>query len=177
MSKHTWRVTGADRSTGDDRVVTVDADDEEQATRRANRRGLVVKSATEVRHTTEEVGRHPDAAFTASGFRRLATAVGAAIVIVCLPLFYINAFYFAEAEPTQEQRFEEIAKTAILNKLRSPSTAEFSDVSVRDVGNTRWVVSGSVDAQNRFGAMVRGDFAVRLSGGGSVIRATIAMRE
>lgn len=40
-------------------------------------------------------------------------------------------------------------------ELKAPGTAEFGEASV-DVGeNGRYVVSGSVDAQNSFGAMIR----------------------
>ena len=37
-----WEVTGADRQTGDDRTVLIDADTEDSARRRANRQGVVV---------------------------------------------------------------------------------------------------------------------------------------
>jgi hypothetical protein len=38
-----WEVVGADRKTGLDRVIIIDADDEAQARRRANRQGILVE--------------------------------------------------------------------------------------------------------------------------------------
>jgi hypothetical protein len=43
-----WQVTGADRKTGADRTITVDAEDEAQAWRRANREGVLVATATSI---------------------------------------------------------------------------------------------------------------------------------
>ena len=40
-----WEVTGADRQTGQERRVLIDADDEASARRRANRRGVLVSEA------------------------------------------------------------------------------------------------------------------------------------
>jgi len=45
MSMQNWRVTGANRESGEDQTITVEAANEAQATRRAVRRGLVVSGA------------------------------------------------------------------------------------------------------------------------------------
>ena len=53
----TWIVTGADRAEGTDLSIEIEAADEAQARRRANRRGLLVKSAAPapaVAHDDEE---------------------------------------------------------------------------------------------------------------------------
>lgn len=50
--------------------------------------------------------------------------------------------------------------------LRSPSTAEFSGEQVRSAGTDEWTVTGSIDAQNAFGATVRATYTcdIRLDG-------------
>lgn len=68
-------------------------------------------------------------------------------------------------------------ESSVKNRLKSPSTAEFSDTSAREGGEyvyndiparyremenvTTWVVTGPVDAQNGFGATVRNKFNCR----------------
>lgn len=46
----------------------------------------------------------------------------------------------------------------IPKRLKAPATAEFSGVSVTTAGDT-YTVTGSVDSQNSFGALVRSSFA------------------
>jgi len=58
-----------------------------------------------------------------------------------------------------------IAKTAVMERLKSPSTAEFcgnSDYTVTCLGDT-WTVRGTVDAQNGFGAVLRSSFTVKFT--------------
>jgi len=53
-------------------------------------------------------------------------------------------------------------KEIVEGRLKAPSTAEFcskSEANIREDGNT-WTVSGYVDAENSFGAMIRNDFTV-----------------
>lgn len=62
------------------------------------------------------------------------------------------------------------AQTFVGNQLRCPSTADFGwqtySEAVTSLGGNRYAVSGYVDSQNGFGAMVRTQFAceVRKSG-------------
>ena len=46
----------------------------------------------------------------------------------------------------------------IKDRLKSPSTADFSDESPTETGKQTWRVSGSVDSENGFGAMIRNDY-------------------
>lgn len=58
-----------------------------------------------------------------------------------------------------------VAEKAVKNKLKSPSTAEFcshKEYSITCSRNT-WTVSGYVDAQNSFGAMLRNNFTVKFT--------------
>ena len=49
-------------------------------------------------------------------------------------------------------------KELVREKLRTPSTAEFPEVNFRDIDGKSFEISGSFDAQNGFGAMLRGSF-------------------
>ena len=44
------------------------------------------------------------------------------------------------------------------DRLKSPSTADFSDENREQLTDTVFVVTGSVDSENGFGAMIRNDF-------------------
>jgi hypothetical protein len=48
-------------------------------------------------------------------------------------------------------------KTFVKDKLRAPSTAKFADHSVTHTGS-EYTVTGSVDAQNGFGAQIRSTY-------------------
>ena len=49
-------------------------------------------------------------------------------------------------------------KDLVLNKLRAPSSAIFSDIQINDLDDKSYEIIGSFDAQNGFGAMIRGSF-------------------
>lgn len=52
-----------------------------------------------------------------------------------------------------------ICKDRVLERLKSPGTAEFSDIEVRSgPGPVAYVITGSVDSENTFGGTVRSDF-------------------
>lgn len=46
----------------------------------------------------------------------------------------------------------------VKNSLKSPSSAIFVDTKAQQNQSRHWTVTGSVDAQNSFGAMIRSDF-------------------
>lgn len=50
----------------------------------------------------------------------------------------------------------------VQDKLKAPSTADFSNESVSGSG-TSWTVSGSVDAQNSFGAKIRSSYTCSIT--------------
>lgn len=57
-----------------------------------------------------------------------------------------------------------MSQNFVRQHLIAPSTASFpSSGSVRDMGNCRYVVSGYVDAQNGFGAIIRTNFFIDMS--------------
>lgn len=55
---------------------------------------------------------------------------------------------------------EQTCREAVENRLKSPSSAEFSDVQAKqdDSAGTRWTVTGKVDSENSFGASIRNTF-------------------
>jgi len=57
---------------------------------------------------------------------------------------------------------ERAAKDSVSATLRAPSTTQFSDVGFRLLDGCKLVVAGNVDAQNGFGAMLRGRWNVIL---------------
>jgi hypothetical protein len=56
-------------------------------------------------------------------------------------------------------------ESAVKNQLKAPSTAKFSGEDYIDEDPT-WLVTGSVDAQNGFGAMLRSGFNCTLTRSG-----------
>lgn len=58
------------------------------------------------------------------------------------------------------------AQLMVKNNLKAPSTAKFCnsarEMNAKNLGGTKWKVTGWVDAQNSFGAMIRSDFEVTL---------------
>lgn len=51
-----------------------------------------------------------------------------------------------------------VCQQFVEDRLKSPSTADFSDEDARHVHGKRWQVIGSVDSENGFGAMIRNDY-------------------
>ena len=61
----------------------------------------------------------------------------------------------------QQGEYRTAAKEAVLSKLKAPSTAKFDIKQVIRYKNTV-TVRGTVDAQNEFGAMIKGTFFVKI---------------
>ena len=67
------------------------------------------------------------------------------------------------------------AEKVIKDMLKSPSTAQFSDVAAYELSNKKdvWAVNGYVDSQNSYGAMLRNQWEVQLDyrdgAGGTVL--------
>ncbi len=60
----------------------------------------------------------------------------------------------------------EMAKIFVLNTLKAPATAQFAPFNKRDIKTTpglKWSISGYVDAQNGFGALIRSWFKVDMT--------------
>lgn len=60
---------------------------------------------------------------------------------------------------------QSVCEQFVEDRLKSPSTADFSDTETSNVGDL-WTVTGAVDSENSFGAMIRNTYrcVVRYSG-------------
>lgn len=72
----------------------------------------------------------------------------------------------SELQDQRESYARIIAERAITQRLKAPSTADFSGYSdtqvgpLKDGGPNKWIVKGYVDSQNSFGAMLRNNYQV-----------------
>jgi hypothetical protein len=74
-----------------------------------------------------------------------------------------------------DNEYEAIAQceSRIERLLKAPSTAEFNSTAVRAVG---WRVTGAVDAENSFGAMIRSSYecAVTINSDGTATTSVVS---
>lgn len=89
-----------------------------------------------------------------TGWRSTLAAVGAIVVVVAL-LAGGAAAYQALSE---ESRAVEACEEDVRARLKAPSTAEFVDDPRVVEGADGYQVTGQVDAQNGFGAMIRNTY-------------------
>lgn len=83
--------------------------------------------------------------------KRTMTAMAAAMLSVALvSCSDLDGPSEAGAEVSCEQRVKE--------QLKSPSSADFDGTTARAVTETEYAVSGTVDSENGFGAMLRSEF-------------------
>lgn len=81
-----------------------------------------------------------------------------------VPLTKDNKFTLENTYLSDEDiaKFQVTAQHAVKDKLKSPSTAKFSDEKVQRA-NDMVMVSGNVDAQNGFGATLRNSYLVQIN--------------
>lgn len=90
--------------------------------------------------------------------RRWPWIAGAAAVILAIA----GGVTYA-ALPSTDDEAVEFCQEEIRDRLKTPASAKFSDATVDpEEGSTVYRVSGAVDAQNGFGAMVRGNYRCTL---------------
>lgn len=91
------------------------------------------------------------------GGKRWAWGIGAVLVAIVVFVATYNPHH--EATPAEKKADAQRAcqETFIPDRLKAPSTAEFTNVSVTTSLET-YTVTGSVDAQNSFGAPIRSTF-------------------
>jgi len=110
-------------------------------------------------------------------FRSIALAIAGTIALLAIgvnmPKFNCTPPSPAKTQPNTGSKIEAwtMAQQFIKQYLKSPSTARFDDQSyeraVSYLGDGRYVVSGWVDSQNGFGAMLRSHFRMELRCDGS----------
>lgn len=83
-----------------------------------------------------------------------------AIGFAVFALLAIGVFAWVNSSQTlgNEHHAESACKEFVKEKLTSPASADFSDVTVSKTGEGEWTVEGTVDADNSFGAAMRGGF-------------------
>lgn len=66
--------------------------------------------------------------------------------------------------PAPEDQAADACQGFVSDRLKAPSTAEFTEVvAVREKGTANgWTALGVVDAENAFGAKIRSDFRCRM---------------
>jgi hypothetical protein len=77
--------------------------------------------------------------------------------------------WFGESEPEPpplSEQAQNICYDEVLNQLKAPSTAELVSIAASPTEGDTWTVTGSVDAENSFGAMLRNDFECNVTNTG-----------
>lgn len=85
------------------------------------------------------------------------------LIIVVVAVLLVAAFAWGMSREAAgwdpEQRAVDLCTSQVESKLKAPSTAEFSNIrAMFDEQLELWTVSGSVDAENSFGAPMRMQF-------------------
>lgn len=83
------------------------------------------------------------------------------ILIAVIVIIATDVFFTPSEEKFDENNIKFIVKTEVEKKLKAPSTAEFSNLEVK-INNDTWTITGYVDSQNSFGAMIRNSFTVTI---------------
>jgi hypothetical protein len=89
-------------------------------------------------------------------------ALGVAILAVGLLLAGLIVFAPKSDPGPSIARAENHCESLIRDRLKAPSTASFTKANVQQIGDSIYVVSGVVDAENAFSARIRTRFACTL---------------
>lgn len=91
------------------------------------------------------------------------------IAIFVVVLGFIGYTYWSENSGCTKGAAYSAVKASVVEKLVAPATASFpsqSKFAIEKTGNCRFSVSGYVDAQNSFGALIRSKFSTQTIGSG-----------
>jgi hypothetical protein len=116
----------------------------------------------DVKREQKQAARDPSATRWAWGI-----VIGLAL-ISALCIWRINRANDAPAD--QSYSATVACEGFVKDRLKAPSTAKFSAESATDNGDKTWTVTGSVDAQNSFGAALRSSFTCMLRDAGTTWR-------
>lgn len=89
--------------------------------------------------------------------------VSVVMVVLILCAFFLSACGSSYKSATDAKI---CAEKAVTDSLKSPSTAKFckyTEMTATNLGGDRWKVTGYVDAQNSFGAVIRTNWTVTLT--------------
>jgi hypothetical protein len=71
--------------------------------------------------------------------------------------------YLSGDETTGGAAAVTMCENLVRDRLKSPSTAAFTDADIKGTAGNMWIVRGSVDSQNTFGAIIRSDYVCEIS--------------
>lgn len=85
-----------------------------------------------------------------------------ALVVLVIVLVLLGAYFGGgdEDDPDGGGEFgaRDVCEQFVKDRLKSPSTADFSDTAASPNGLQSWTVLGAVDSENSFGAMIRNTY-------------------
>ncbi len=88
--------------------------------------------------------------------------VGCLAVLALFAAFLVYAFSTSDDDGDESGYAKVACEGFVEDRLRSPASADFSDTSVVRAGDT-YTVTGAVDSQNGFGAMIRNTYRCEVS--------------
>lgn len=101
------------------------------------------------------------------GMRNVVVVIGVLVLAAIIMSAIAKHGGSNSASPAQTRRYEacNIAEQFVRESLKSPGSAKFQPCSDRTVsdGPVLWNVSGYVDSQNGFGALLRSNYRVTVS--------------
>ena len=97
----------------------------------------------------------------------------AAVLIALFVAWGMGQSRDSDDSEAQQMGAQIACEEMVRDRLKSPSTADFSDVSTSGFGP--YIVRGSVDSQNSFGATIRSSFSCNLELSGSMFRGTVTV--
>lgn len=81
----------------------------------------------------------------------------------------------ADSPQVQRKAAESACEDFVRDQLKSPSTAEFTGTS--STGSGPWTVTGEVDSENSFGAMIRASWSCEIRLDGDTFRGRAVITE
>ena len=85
-------------------------------------------------------------------------AAGAAAVVAIAVTVVLLLMPNDEPAPDLARSAETACTEYVTSRLKSPATAKFVGIKVEQDGDRYYLVTGEVDSQNSFGALVRSEF-------------------
>lgn len=87
------------------------------------------------------------------------------IILLSIIIVFLSTIFSSDTRTVDKYDAEVFAEDFVKEKLKSPSSAKFSSTSEKDIKEIEdnvWEVSGSVEAENSFGANIKNNFIVEM---------------
>lgn len=95
--------------------------------------------------------------------RWMALAAWKQIAVVVAVLVGVPGLWYLISDPNGGGGATRACKDRVEARLKAPSTAEFGDTFDSKDDQGRWEISGAVDSENGFGAMVRNTYSCTIT--------------